>query len=169
MVGRAAKLQAIVVYKGMDTELDLTTASRETPLAIIARQQATIAQLQQRVAALETRLNTRGSPGMPGNKPARATTAPQQAPPKTPPPRLRPPAHDPTQRVEHALAVCSHGGTPLVGGWAHRKREVIEALPWRQSKSPSTSLSRGDVPNTSAGKCPRGPCRRWWRANSAWE
>jgi hypothetical protein len=45
----------------MDSELDLTTASRETLLAIIA-------QLQQRVAALEARLNPRGSTGMPGIK-----------------------------------------------------------------------------------------------------
>jgi hypothetical protein len=63
----------------MDPELDLTTASRETLLAIIAELRATIAQLQQRVAALEARLNIRGSPGMPGNKPASTRSVPKKA------------------------------------------------------------------------------------------
>jgi len=36
-------------------------ASREALLATIAEQRATIAHLQQRVAALEARLNTRGA------------------------------------------------------------------------------------------------------------
>ena len=51
----------------MDMGLDLDTASREALLAVIAELLGSNAQLQQQVAALEARLNTRGSSGMPGN------------------------------------------------------------------------------------------------------
>ena len=110
----------------VDTKLDLTTASRETLLAIIAEQKATIAELQRRIAALEARVNTRGSPGMPGNKPAST-----QGPPRKGARKRR--AHGfarmrmaPTQRVEHVVEVCPDCGTHLVGGWVQRTREVIE-------------------------------------------
>jgi hypothetical protein len=53
----------------MDTEQYLNTASREDLLVIIAELRATNTQLQQRVAALEGRVNQRNSPGMQGNKP----------------------------------------------------------------------------------------------------
>ena len=43
----------------MDSELDLATASREALLVVIAELKATITQSQQRVAALEGRLNWR--------------------------------------------------------------------------------------------------------------
>ena len=46
----------------MDIDLDLTMASRETLLAVIDELKAINAQLQQPVAALEGRFNTRGSP-----------------------------------------------------------------------------------------------------------
>ena len=61
----------------MDLEADLAMASRETLLAIIAEQKATIAQLRRRIGALEERLNNRGSPGMPGNKPPSAWRPPR--------------------------------------------------------------------------------------------
>lgn len=32
----------------------------------------------------------------------------------------------PTQRVEHAVDVCTDCGTHLAGGWVRRTREVIE-------------------------------------------
>lgn len=117
----------------MAPEPDLTTASRETLLAIIAEQlatigeqQATITQLQRRVAGLEARLNNRGSPGMPGNKPASTRPAPRKAARKRRPHGFARVRMVPTQRVEHAVAVCPDCGTHLCGGWVQRTREVIE-------------------------------------------
>ena len=110
----------------MDTELDLTTAGSETLLAVIAEQKATIVQLQRRIVALEARLNTRGSPGMPGNKPPPAQRPPKKAARKPRPHGFARVRMSPTQRVEHAQDVCPGCGTHLVGGWAQRTREVIE-------------------------------------------
>ena len=110
----------------MDRELDLATASREKLLAVIAELKATIAQLQPRVAALEARLKTRGSPGMPGNKPLSGRQAPRKKTRKRRPHGFARMRMAPTQRVEHALEVCSDCGTHLVGGWVQRSREVIE-------------------------------------------
>jgi transposase len=112
----------------MDTELDLdlATASRETLLALIAGLKATNAQLQQRVAVLESRLNTRGSPGMPGNKPSSGRQGPRKKTRKQRPHGFARMRMAPTQRVEHTLEVCPDCGTHLVGGWVQRTREVIE-------------------------------------------
>lgn len=110
----------------MDSELDLRTASRETLLAIIAEQQGTIGQLQQQVATLEARLNTRGAPGMPGNKSSKAQRPPRKATRK---PRVHGFARvrmTPTRREEHAVEVCPDCGTQLSGGWVQRTREVLE-------------------------------------------
>ena len=104
----------------MDAELDLNAASRETLLEIIA-------ELQRRIGALETRLNRRGSAGMPGNKPPFGRQPPEKKGSRKPRPhgfaRKR---MVPTQRVEHAVEVCSDCGTHLNGGWVQRTREVIE-------------------------------------------
>jgi transposase len=110
----------------MDPELDLTTASRETLLAIIAEHRATIAQLQQRVDVLEARLSARGSPGMPGNKPPSTRSAPRKAARKRRPHGFARVRTAPTQRVEHSVEVCPDCGTHLSGGWVQRTREVIE-------------------------------------------
>lgn len=110
----------------MDPELDLTTASRETLLVIIAELRTTIAQLQQRIVALEARLNPRGSPGMPGNKPASTRSSPRKAARKRRPHGFTRVRMAPTQRVEHAVEVCPDCGTHLSGGWVQRTREVIE-------------------------------------------
>ncbi len=110
----------------METELDLSMASREGLLAIIAELKATNAQLQQQVAALEARLNTRNSPGMPGNKPRSDRPAPRKAPGKRRAHGFARVRMAPTQRVEHAVEVCPDCETHLVGGWVHRTREVIE-------------------------------------------
>ena len=109
----------------MDTELDLKAASRESLLEIIAGQRAVIVDLQRRIGALESRLNRRGSSGMPGNKPPSG----QRSPEKKGEPRRHGFARKrmtPTRRVEHAVAVCPDCGTHLSGGWVHRTREVIE-------------------------------------------
>ena len=110
----------------MDTDLNLVTASREALLAVIADQNATIAELQRRIAALETPPNAKGSPGMPGNKPPLGRSGPKKGARK---PRSHGFARQrmaPTERVEHALAACPECGTDLVGGWIQRTREVIE-------------------------------------------
>ncbi len=110
----------------MDSRLDLTTASREALLVTIVEQQATIAHLQQRVSALEARLNTGGSPGMPGNKPPSTRRAPRKAVRKGRPHGFARMRMAPTERVEHALEVCPECGASLCGGWVQRTREVIE-------------------------------------------
>lgn len=110
----------------MDTDLNLVTASREALLAVIADQNATIAELQRRIAALETPPNAKGSPGMPGNKPPLGRSGPKKGARK---PRSHGFARQrmaPTERVEHALEACPECGTDLVGGWIQRTREVIE-------------------------------------------
>ena len=104
----------------MERELDLTTASREVLLAIIAK-------LQQRIETLEGKAQPGGPRGMPGLKP-KADRKPAQ--PRGP---RRPRRHGfsrqgmtPTRRVEHALDSCPECGAGLAGGWAQRTREVID-------------------------------------------
>ncbi len=111
----------------MDAELDLSGASRETLLEIIAEQRAVIAELQRRIGALESRLNRRGPTGMPGNKPSSGRQSPEKKEPRKP--RRHGFARKrmtPTRRVEHAVEVCPDCGTHLNGGWVQRTREVIE-------------------------------------------
>ena len=114
----------------METELDLTTASRETLLAIIAEQQTVIAQLGQRVESLETRMSAGGPRGrMPGHKPAARRQ--QSAPERKEPRKKRPhgfarPRMEPTRRVVHAPESCPECHTTLTGGWVQRTREVID-------------------------------------------
>ena len=104
----------------MERELDLTTASREVLLAIIAK-------LQQRIETLEGKAKPGGPRGMPGLKP-KADRKPAQ--PRGP---RRPRRHGfsrqrmtPTRRVEHALDSCPECGAGLAGGWAQRTREVMD-------------------------------------------
>ena len=111
----------------LERELDLSTASREVLLAIIARQQAVIDQLQRRIETLEGKAKPGGPRGMPGLKP-KADRKPAQ--PREP---RKPRRHGfsrqrmtPTRRVEHALDSCPECGAGLAGGWAQRTREVID-------------------------------------------
>ena len=122
----------------MDTGLDLTTAPREALLAVIARQQAVIDQLQRRIEILEGEAKPGGPKGMPSIKPksGRQQTPREKGPrekgprekgPRKPRPhgfaRLR---MTPTHRVEHALGSCPECGTGLAGGWGQRTREIID-------------------------------------------
>jgi len=124
----------------VDSQEDLTAASREALLGIVAAQQTVnaelratvgelqslIGQLQQRIAYLEARLGGKGSGGPPGNKPANVQ-APAAKKPRKPRPRgFARQRMVPTRRVEHALDNCPDCGTRLLGGWVQRRREVIE-------------------------------------------
>ena len=111
----------------MENKIDLRTASREALLAVIARQQAVIDELQRRIAALEGGLKGKGRPGMPGNKPGAKSEPAEKKEPRKPRPhgfsrRRTVAAH----QVEHVLDSCPECGTGLVGGWPQRTREVIE-------------------------------------------
>ena len=117
----------IVLYKGIDKKRDLSTASLEALLAVIAEQQTTIGQLEKRFTALETRLNSRSGPGMPGNKffPGR------RAPPRKCSRKRRDHGFSrvrmsPTQLVGRSLELCPYCVTHLSGGWVHRRREVVD-------------------------------------------
>lgn len=117
----------------MNSERDLSTASREQLLALIAQQQATIDHLQSviegllgRIAALEARLGPKGSGGPPGNKPANAKPRAEKKARKPRPKGFARQRMVPTCRVEHALDQCPDCGSKLQGGWVQRRREVIE-------------------------------------------
>ena len=118
----------------MDTEIDLTTASRDVLIAIIVQQQAVIAELQvmivrleRRVAELEGQAKPDGPPRMPGLKSSSGRQPPaQQQPRKQRRHGFARRRMTPTQRVEHVVESCPDCGTHLTGGWVQRTREVIE-------------------------------------------
>ena len=118
----------------MDTEIDLTTASRDVLIAIIVQQQAVIAELQvmmvrleRRVAELEGQAKPGGPPRMPGLKSSSGRQPPaQQQPRKQRRHGFARRRMTPTHRVEHVVESCPDCGTHLTGGWVQRTREVIE-------------------------------------------
>jgi hypothetical protein len=118
----------------MDTDFDPQHATRADLLAALAARDATIAALQttittlqERVAALEQRLGSSGGTGMPGTKLATATRSKATGRPRKRRSRgfarRRAP---PTGRVVHVALQCPDCGTRLLGGWVHRRREVLE-------------------------------------------
>ena len=111
----------------MEKEIDLRTVDRDTLIGIIIRQQATIDQLEKRIAQLEGQARSKGSGRMPGLKP-KADGKPVQ--PKKPRQRRSPGfarvRMTPTQRVEHVVERCPDCGVQLSGGWTHHTREVID-------------------------------------------
>ena len=118
----------------MDAELDLTAASREVLIAIIAQQQAVVLEQQAVIERLERRIETLegqakpgGPPRMPGLKPSsgRQPTVPRK-PRKQRPHGFARPRLTPTHRVEHVVETCPDCGTHLTGGWTQRTREVID-------------------------------------------
>ena len=111
----------------MYREIDLTTADRDTLIAIIARQQVVIESLEKRIAQLEGQAKPSGSRRTPGLKskgdrkpnPAQVTT--QASGHGFARARMTP-----TLRVEHVAERCPDCGTQLSGGWVQRTREVID-------------------------------------------
>ena len=118
----------------MDTEIDLTTATRDVLIAIIAQLQATVLEqqrvierLQRRIAELEGQAKSGGPPRMPGLKPSSGRQPPaQQQPRKQRRHGFARPRMTPTHRVEHVMENCPDCGAHRSGGWTHRTREVIE-------------------------------------------
>ena len=88
-----ADIPLLWYINGMDTELDLRKASRETQLSMIVQQEATIAQLQQQVAALEARRTPEGRRECQATSLCQSPAATQQDHPKTPTARMRTDAH----------------------------------------------------------------------------
>ena len=106
--------------------MDISNATREELLAIIAEQQKMIGQLQARVQELESRLGKGGPKGMPGLKPA---SVKRSKPKKTRKARQRGFSRVraiPTAQVKHAVDSCPTCHTQLSGGSVKRRREVIE-------------------------------------------
>lgn len=114
--------------------MELETASREELIALIreqqemiARQAASIGQLEARIRALE--VSSKKPKGMPGNK----IEPKKLEKPKTE--RKRREQHftrkrsEPHERVVHAYDTCPECGTGLTGGSIKRTREVIEIRP----------------------------------------
>ena len=117
----------------MDTEIDLTTASRDVLIAITVQQQAIIPELQvmivrleRRVAELEGQAKPDGPPRMPGLKSSSGRPPAQQQPSKQRRHGFARRRMTPTHRVEHVVENCPDCGTHLTGGWVQRTREVIE-------------------------------------------
>ena len=150
----------------MDTELDLATASRETLLAVIAELKATVAQLQQRVVGLEGRLNTRGSFGMPGNKPPSRRPAPRKPARKRRPHGFARIRMAPTQRVEHAVEAFQIVEPTWLGDGCSGPGKSLR-FQWSRSRSPSMSLWRAIVRCVRGAGCPRWHWAVWWWASSA--
>lgn len=141
----------------MDKSLDLSAASREQLLALIAEQQAVILELQRRVAALEEQLRRGGGGGaMPGTKPNTTRRRERKGQRKRRPHGFARRRLPPTERVDHAIEHCPDCGTRLQGGWVQRTREVLEA--------PVTPL-RVVEHRFLARTCPL--CQKRWVASAA--
>ena len=111
----------------METEVDRSTADRAALIAIIVRLQATVLELQRRIAELEGPAQPGGPPRMPGLKPKANRKPSRPKPPRNPRrhgfARAR---MTPTHRVEHVMENGPDCGTHRSGGWAQRTREDID-------------------------------------------
>ena len=107
--------------------MDVTSASREELIALVAQLQATVQRLEERIRELE---GGGGRPkGMPGLKPGARPARPDKPPRKKRAVNCARRRLPPTRRVTHAAAHCPGCGAPLCGGTPKRTREVIELPP----------------------------------------
>src|SRR5712691_11873337 len=115
----------------MEKKLDLSLASREQLLALIAEQQSVITQqqsviqeLQRRIAALEQQLRPSGGGGaMPGTKPKTTRRKERKDKRKIRPHGFARRRMTPTETVDHAVEHCpdcrrhsAHGAVPACKG-----------------------------------------------------
>ena len=111
----------------METEVDRSTADRAALIAIIVRLQATVLELQRRIAEPGGPAQPGGPPRMPGLKPKANRKPSRPKPPRNPRrhgfARAR---MTPTHRVERVMENCPDCGTHRSGGWAQRTREDID-------------------------------------------
>ena len=142
----------------MQRELDLTTASREVLLAIIAK-------LQQRIETLEGKAKPGGPRGMPGLKP-KADRKPAQ--PRGP---RRPRRHGfsrqrmtPTRRVEHALTPARSAAPD----WRAAGRRPGRSSTFRRFRPRSPHVFMASVPSVSNAGHPGRIWRVWRWGNSGW-
>ena len=141
----------------MDKNFDLSAASHEQLLALIAEQQAVIQELQRRIAALEEQLRRAGGGGaMPGTKPPTTRRKEPKEKRKRRPHGFARRLMTPTETVDHAVEQCPDCGTRLQGGWVKRTRQVLEV--------PATPL-RVVEHRFLARDCPL--CRKRWVAPCA--
>lgn len=124
--------------------VNLENASREELLAVIAR-------LEARIAELEQHLGSGGTRGIPGTKPTQAAAAPSKKARKRRPQGFARVRATPTTIVEHGVEWCPRCATPLLGGSVKRRREVIELMPSPVQVTEHRYLERC---------CPR--CRKRW-------
>ena len=110
----------------MENKVDLRTASREALLAVIARQQAVIDELQRRIAALEGGLKGKGRPNAGQQTGCKVRAGREEGAKKAPPHGFSRRRTVAAHQVEHVLDSCPECGTGLVGGWPQRTREVID-------------------------------------------
>lgn len=107
--------------------MDVTRASREELIALVAQLQATVQRLEERIRELE---GGGGRPkGMPGLKPGARPARPDKPPRKKRAVNCARRRLPPTRRVTRAAAHCPGCGAPLCGGTPKRTREVIELPP----------------------------------------
>lgn len=115
----------------MDNTFDLSVASHEQLLALIAEQQAVIQGLQRRIAALEEQLrHSGGGSAMPGTKPPTTRSQERKGQRKPRPHGFARQRMTPTETVDHAVERCPDCGTRLQGGPAGR------GAPGRSWRSP---------------------------------
>jgi transposase len=164
--------------------VDLGTASRDTLLAIIARQQQEILALQRTVAEqqaelarltttvaeqrvtierLEARVRDLAAGGGPGGRGGLPGHKPEQPADREAGRARKPRARgygrqrgEPTDVLVHALEACPDCGSPLTGGTPKRSRQVLEVAPSPVEVSEHVFVER---------TCPR--CHRRWTPRAA--